>query len=135
MSNPRTRQGFTLIEVLVALTIIALLATVSLRVATQSLRSAAQIEKQTFALWLADNYLTEVRLGARQLDMQKQVFTAPMGNRDWQIVVEQHPSAQEPIIRIEISVFEETDESVGFSLLSNTPPLARLTGFMRREQP
>lgn len=57
----RTR-GFTLLEVLVALGIFALVAASVLTATARSLQTAARLEDKTFALWLADNRLQELQL-------------------------------------------------------------------------
>lgn len=55
-------RGFTLLEVLVALGIFALVAASVLTATARSLQTAARLEDKTFALWLADNRLQELQL-------------------------------------------------------------------------
>lgn len=55
-------QGFTLLEVLVALAIFALVAASVLTASTRSLQTAARLEDKTLAMWIADNHLTELQL-------------------------------------------------------------------------
>lgn len=54
--------GFTLLEVLVALAIFALIAASVLTASARSVRTAAQLEDKTLAMWVADNRLTELQL-------------------------------------------------------------------------
>ena len=53
--------GFTLLEVLVALAIFAIVAAVVLTAAGRSLNNAARLEALTLAGWIADNRLTSPR--------------------------------------------------------------------------
>jgi general secretion pathway protein I len=55
-------RGFTLLEVLVALAIFALVAASVLTASARSIRTAAQLEDKTLAMWVADNRLSELQL-------------------------------------------------------------------------
>ena len=54
----RSARGFTLLEVLVALAIFALIAASVLTASARSVRTASQLENKTLAMWVADNRLT-----------------------------------------------------------------------------
>lgn len=58
----RDSRGFTLLEVLVALGIFALVAASVLAASSRSLQNAARLEEKTLAMWVADNQLTELQL-------------------------------------------------------------------------
>lgn len=58
----RRARGFTLLEVLIALAIFAVVAASVLSASARSLQTAARLEDKTFALWLADNHLQELQL-------------------------------------------------------------------------
>lgn len=55
-------RGFTLLEVLVALAIFALVAASVLTASARSVRTAGQLEDRTLAMWVADNRLSELQL-------------------------------------------------------------------------
>ncbi len=58
----RIESGFTLIEVLVALAVIAIGLVAVLAVAARSGRVDSELQQQTFAAWVANNQLERMRL-------------------------------------------------------------------------
>jgi general secretion pathway protein I len=61
-ARPARSHGFTLIEVLVALAIIAVALAAGLRAVAQSTDSATLLKQRTLALWVAQNRLAEAQL-------------------------------------------------------------------------
>lgn len=72
--NSRRAQygGFTLIEVLVALAIFALCASVFTARSTSTLSNRQRIIEQQVALWIAKNRLAEIRTGIPETKIQSQ---------------------------------------------------------------
>lgn len=58
----RPARGFTLLEVLVALGIFAVVAASVLTLSSRSLQNAARLEDKTLAMWVADNRVNEMQL-------------------------------------------------------------------------
>lgn len=82
--------GFTLLEVLVALAIFALVAASVLTATARSLQIAARLEDKTLAMWIADNRLSEMQLAREPVaDGREQGEVAFAGRRwQWQSEVE-----------------------------------------------
>ena len=59
----RLPDGFTLIEVLVALAIVAVALSAGMRALAQSVDGASSLKARTLALWVAENRLARVQLG------------------------------------------------------------------------
>lgn len=111
-------RGFTLIEVLVALAILAVLATT---LVSQSGNFSAQLfrlEDKTIALWVAQNALDEARLEERAAEAQKPV-EVEMAGRTWRVSRSITPTERPGFSRIEVGVTRDGDEE----------PLLSLSGF------
>lgn len=95
--------GFTLLEVMVALTVFATLATAVLSASRYVVRQAATVEERLIAAWVADNQLNELRLQSDVAPGQSQ-RVVHMDRRDW--VVRQHtgPASDPRLVKIELQV-------------------------------
>src|ERR671926_503022 len=62
MPAPREARGFTLIEILVALAILAVALAAGMRSVAQSSHVATTLQHRTPALWVAQNRLAEAQL-------------------------------------------------------------------------
>lgn len=63
-ARPAAGRGFTLIEILVALAVIAVALAAGMRALAQSTDSATLLKQRTLAMWVAQNRLAEAQLAA-----------------------------------------------------------------------
>lgn len=77
-------RGFTLLEVMVALAIFALVAASALTASARSLQTAARLEDKTLALWIAENRLIELQLHAQPPTEGRQQGKLEYAGRRWQ---------------------------------------------------
>ncbi len=84
----RFNRGFTLIEVMIAILIFGLTAGAISVASAQAITSARQIEEQTEARWVAQNYLTQIRLEHRLPDAGKTSKKIEFNNKNWVIDLE-----------------------------------------------
>lgn len=75
-------EGFTLLEIMVALAIFATLATAVLSASQYVVKQAAVVEERLIAAWVADNALTEWRLQSTPA-IGPQQRLVHMDRRDW----------------------------------------------------
>lgn len=80
----RRAGGFTLLEVLVALAIFALVAASVLTATARSLQIAARLEDKTLAMWVADNRLTELQLEKQPVANGNEQGEVMLAGRRWQ---------------------------------------------------
>ncbi len=118
-------RGFTLVEVMVALAIVAIALPTLLMALSQQVDDTAYLRDKTIAQMVAANKLAEMRLvigSTRNLTAGKDNGIATMMDRDWYWWVETKPTQVEKFFRVEISVALEEDQQ--------DQPLYMLTAFM-----
>lgn len=106
-SNPRRSAGFTLVEVLVALAIVAtaLLAGVQ---ATNALTRHAQREADVLLAQLcAENELVKVRLARQMPDVGDSTQACAQAGRELAVAVHVRPTPNPSFRRVEAQVFDE----------------------------
>lgn len=83
MTARRHNAGFTLIEVMLALSIFTLAALAALQVATEHLRSISLIEERTFAIMVASNRMAEVHISDNWPPQDGATGQMQMAERNW----------------------------------------------------
>jgi general secretion pathway protein I len=97
-------RGFTMIEVLVALAIIAVALAASLRAVGSLATSEAELHQRLMAGWSADNTLAQLRLAHAWPEVGSQSFDCSQGNLQL-ICTERVSATPNPVFRrVEVSV-------------------------------
>ncbi|MFT5209698.1 MAG: general secretion pathway protein I [Flavobacterium sp.] len=109
-------QGFTLLEVMIALAIFAIASASLIKNATQTIRQTTIIQDRTIAYWIAENELNQLR------SVPRGEFPTPgsdhsdvvMANRDWEIVLDVEATENIDMRRITVNVYlpNDTDNSI-----------------------
>lgn len=76
-------RGFTLLEVLIALAIVAMSVGALLGTITSSASNVAYLKDKTLAEWVALNRLTEIRISQQMPDLGKRAGNAELGGMRW----------------------------------------------------
>ncbi len=76
------QTGFTLLEVMIAITIFAMLATTISQVASVTVDNQIHLEKKMIASWIAENKLVEMR-SLPWADIKKGSEDIKMSEREW----------------------------------------------------
>lgn len=113
-------RGFTLLEVLVALALLAIALAAALRAAGRGTADLAYLRDRTFATWVAGNELTRRALLPEWPEPGVTRGVAAMAGREWPWELQVSATGDEAVRRLEIHV--ETEAESG--------PLASLTGFV-----
>ena len=105
-----SEKGFTLIEVLVALLVFALIGTAAAQVGSQYITSYERVRDKTLALWIADNRMNEFRLSDVFPEVSENTDELDYGQYRWQVLTEVLGTANPTIRRVEITVARFSDE-------------------------
>ena len=122
-------RGFTLLEMLVALTIIAVVGLAVSSAIGNVVSQTFTLEQRLVAHWVAQNHLARVRLArvgnTEALPTGRETERVRMSGRTWRIEREIRDTTHPWLRRVEIEVFEVADgDDIG--------PLDTLVGFVGR---
>jgi general secretion pathway protein I len=122
----RRTEGFTLVEVLVALAIVSIALLAAMRAAGQATNAVGELRMRLFAGWVAENRLAEHRARGDWLPLGIRRGTQSQGNLQFawreEVIATPNPAFR----RVDVFVSAPADESRA---------LARLTGFVVRPPP
>jgi general secretion pathway protein I len=118
------QSGFTLLEVLIALTIFATAAGGFLSATGQSLRQLQRMEAKTFAGWVAQNRLAELRSPRAWPDTGERDDTVAMAGREWKVRVTIEATPHPDLRKVLIAVYDAAPAG-GASIVTLTGYLGR----------
>lgn len=107
----RQQKGFTLLEVIVALVILALTMTGLVTSIGDGANNQSAIEERTFAQWVALNQIAEMQLSESKVQLGNSNGVAEMAGRqwEWQQLIEK---TSDPLVhRIIVTTSREGQES------------------------
>ncbi|MBU2978320.1 type II secretion system minor pseudopilin GspI [Alteromonas sp. C1M14] len=102
--SPTKQSGLTLLEVMAAIVIFALAGTAALKAASDHLLSVGKIEETTFATWVANNRINQVKLTGSWPPQNNVRGTTEMADRTWYWQQAVQKTANEELRSLEISV-------------------------------
>ncbi len=112
-SNCRRDRGFTLIEVLIALVIIAISLTGMAVTMGTMLDNAATLRERTYASWIAQNRIVEMRLANTVPETGRTSGEVEYANTFWEWRAEVSETGVENLFRIDVEVsFPGAEESI-----------------------
>jgi general secretion pathway protein I len=115
-------RGFTLVEVLVALLLVALALAALVRTAGTEARNLATLREATLAQWVASNVIAEARLQQVLPDAGRSEGQADMGGLRWRWRMVVQGTDLPEVRRMDVQVFAEAGDEAD-------QPAATLTGF------
>ena len=121
MSNKRER-GFTLLEVLVAVFIIAVVTATFYSSSHQYLRTGGAVEMRYLALHIAENTLEEARLRGEWLEPGRYAQEISRDGRVWEVVTTVQETGTPNLHRADVAI----------ALGEGEEPILSLTGFLGR---
>jgi general secretion pathway protein I len=115
--------GFTLVEVLVALTIVALGLSALMIAVTSTARTSGFLRDKTLAQWMALNRLSEVRLNLTKFGQNTDTGEISFANRTWHYDTRYFDTSIATMKRVVVRVYAGDAKTKG-------NPVAESTGFL-----
>lgn len=125
MRGCTSQRGFTLIEVLVAMAVLALSLPVVFKAISEVSLSAIQLQNKTYAQWVALNKVAEMRLQTTWPAIGKSDGDTEMAGQDWHWVMQVESTDDKDVRKLVVSVNPETDKN-------NKVATIELTAFLGR---
>ena len=125
-ANRSTDSGFTLIEVLVALAVIALGLSAVVAVAARSGRVDSQLQQHTFASWVASNEIARLRLKKNWPDVGTSDGKVTLAGQDWHWKAKVAKTQDPDLRRVDVTVATEDKQD---------DAIITLVGFIGRPLP
>jgi general secretion pathway protein I len=123
-SRPRVRcGGFTLVEVLVALMVVALGLAALMMTVSSTARTSGYLRDKTLAQWIALNRLTEVRLNLNKFGQNTDIGEVNFANRTWHYDTRYFDTSVTTMKRVVVRVYAGDAKTKG-------NPVAESTGFL-----
>lgn len=106
------QSGFTLIEVMVALTIVALSLVAATASLSQMIDASYAMKNRTYASWIAQNRIAEYRLATTTPDVGATTGEVEYANTEWSWRAVVSETGVDDLYRIDVSVSFAGSESV-----------------------
>ena len=112
MTPRRSARGFTLIEVLVALAIVAVTLGAGIKAAGSLTNNTARLVEVTSAQWCADNQLTGLKLAKRYPDVGDSIFSCDQLGRSYAGKLVVRPTPNPNFRRVDAQVLDENGVTI-----------------------
>lgn len=110
------QEGFSLIEAMVALSVLAIAAVGLTRAVESHIDSTRGLERRAVAMWVAENRMAELMIRSEEAGTRD----VEMLGQDWRVAVDETATDDPDIHKIRITVFQGAERA----------PLASLDGFV-----
>jgi general secretion pathway protein I len=118
--------GFTLIEVVVALAIVAIGMLAVFKTIGDTVHNVGSLRDRSFATWIADNRITEMRISGEMPSVEETAGDVEFAGRRWHWVTKVSQTQVQGLRRIDVSVRRDGDPE--------DASLVKLAGFIGATQ-
>ena len=117
----KAQRGFTLLEVIVALAVIAFALAAGISAVSGNTRNAAGLQQRSYAHWVAMNTLAELQVTRQWPEPRESRGEEPMARHTWYWTLRVSETPNELIRRVDVFVRASEDDA---------SPLVTLTGYL-----
>jgi general secretion pathway protein I len=111
-NTSKKNKGFTLLEVMVALFIVAVAMGGAIKVVGNAAQNTSRMVDKTFANWVALNQIAELRIKSDWPKLGELKGEQEMSDRKWKWLQTTIKTDDENIKRVEVSVWADADADV-----------------------
>ena len=104
--------GFTLIEVLIALSVIAIGLSAVLKTSFQAVSNAQVIQNKIFALWVLENKAAEIRLNSKKLPTGNDEGQQQQAGQAWSWQTKSASTENPKIKKITLTILDAEKENI-----------------------
>jgi general secretion pathway protein I len=116
----RKNSGFTLLEVLIALAILAISAAALLRQTQLQVKQQFELELKTYAMWVADDTLSALSAQPQWPPLGRNEQQVTFREQAWRITTDVQATADPLLRKVEVGVNLATDPDANHSLVGFT---------------
>lgn len=120
----RLSRGFTLIEILIALTVLAVAMGAIIKAATDYTGGLSHLRDRTMATWVARNVLNEFQLQDEWPSVGERKGNQEMGHFEWRWLARISLTDEPELRRLDVEVLRPDDDP--------DSPVSVLSGFLRK---
>lgn len=118
-------RGFTLLEILIALAVLAVAMGAIIKASSDFTGSHAHLQTRTLANWVARNVMVEFQVSGEWPRVGERKGTMEMGRSEWDWLATISQTEEAELRRIDVEVRPADSDSEN--------PLTTLSGFLRQE--
>ena len=116
--------GFTLLEILIALAVLAIAMGALIKAASDYTGSHAHLQTRTMATWVARNVLVEYQVSGEWPSVGERKGTMEMGHIEWRWIARISQTEEAELRRLDVEVMPADSDS--------DEPVTTLSGFVRQ---
>ena len=125
--NRQRLQGFTLLEVLIALAVLALAMGAAIKATSDYTNNQSYLRDRTLAIWVARNVLVEYQVRGEWLSVGERKGTREMGHQEWRWLTRISQTEESELRRLDVEVYPlDSDDDAN--------PVSILSGFLRQPE-